>query len=64
MLALSDVAIFAWDARGHGQSPGERGSADNLMAVIKDVDAFVRHISQVHAIPVENMIVMPTAWGP
>lgn len=23
-LALEDIAIFAWDARGHGRSPGER----------------------------------------
>ena len=45
-LALDDVAIFAWDARGHGKSPGERGAADNLLDVIKDVDAFARHISR------------------
>src|SRR6266705_1290517 len=24
-LALPDTAIFAWEARGHGQSPGRRG---------------------------------------
>src|SRR5262249_28581301 len=29
-LALDDVAFFAWDARGHGRSPGERGAAENL----------------------------------
>src|SRR3954463_1816377 len=42
-LALDDVAIFAWDARGHGQSAGERGAADNFGTLVKDVDAFVRH---------------------
>src|SRR5438132_9301448 len=26
-LDLDDVAIFAWDARGHGRSGGERGAA-------------------------------------
>src|SRR5215467_2622174 len=36
-LNLDDVAVFAWDARGHGRSPGERGSAENLARVIKDV---------------------------
>src|SRR5947209_14193329 len=43
-LALDDVAVFAWDARGHGRSPGERGSAENLARVIKDADEFVRHL--------------------
>src|SRR5687767_7914574 len=36
-LKLDDVAVFAWDARGHGRSPGERGSAENLARIIKDV---------------------------
>src|SRR6185503_16943931 len=52
-LRLDDVAIFAWDARGHGRSPGERGSAENLSAVVKDVDMFVRHIAEQHAIPLQ-----------
>src|SRR5947207_2189754 len=35
-LKLADVAIFAWDQRGHGRSPGERGFAENLAVIIKD----------------------------
>src|SRR5437868_557736 len=62
-LALDDVAIFAWDARGHGRSPGDRGSAQNLGTVIKDVDTFVRHISARHGIPLENMIVLAHSVG-
>ena len=27
---LSDFAVFAWDARGHGKSPGERGFSPSL----------------------------------
>jgi alpha-beta hydrolase superfamily lysophospholipase len=69
-LNLPDVAIFAWDAHGHGLSPGERGAAKNLADVVKDVDAFARHISQVHGIALENMILLAhslaavsvTAW--
>jgi alpha-beta hydrolase superfamily lysophospholipase/SAM-dependent methyltransferase len=69
-LGLNDVAIFAWDARGHGRSPGERGAANNLLDVIKDVDAFARHIAKAHCVPIENMIVLAhslaavtvTAW--
>jgi len=57
-LGLNAVAVFAWDARGHGRSPGERGSANNLADVVKDVHAFARHISQQHGIALENMIVL------
>src|SRR5260370_21756679 len=57
-LGLDGVAIFAWDARGHGRSPGERGAANNLLDVIKDVDAFARHISRQHGIAIEHMIVL------
>jgi alpha-beta hydrolase superfamily lysophospholipase/SAM-dependent methyltransferase len=62
-LALEDVSVFAWDARGHGRSPGERGSAENLSVVIKDVDAFVRHISEKFQIPIENMVVLAHSVG-
>ena len=62
-LALEDVPVFAWDARGHGRSPGERGSAENLSVVIKDVDAFVRHISEQYQIPIENMVVLAHSVG-
>jgi alpha-beta hydrolase superfamily lysophospholipase len=62
-LRLDDVAVFAWDARGHGRSPGERGSAENLAAVVKDVDSFVRHVAEKHAISVQNMVVMAHSVG-
>src|SRR6266487_3242049 len=29
LLGLQDIAVFAWDARGHGRSPGERGAASS-----------------------------------
>ncbi len=69
-LGLDDVAIFAWDARGHGRSPGERGAARDLADLIKDVAAFVRQITQRYEIALENMIVLAhslaavtvTAW--
>jgi alpha-beta hydrolase superfamily lysophospholipase len=69
-LDLDDVAIFAWDARGHGRSDGERGAANNFSDVIKYVDAFARHVSKHHGITFENMILLAhslaavsvTAW--
>ncbi|MEO7166346.1 MAG: bifunctional alpha/beta hydrolase/class I SAM-dependent methyltransferase [Spartobacteria bacterium] len=57
-LGLEKVAVFAWDARGHGRSPGGRGAARELTDVIKDVDAFVRHITEVFGIGYEEMIVL------
>jgi alpha-beta hydrolase superfamily lysophospholipase len=63
LLQLDETAIFAWDARGHGRSPGERGAAGNLMTLVKDVDAFVRHVSTQHEIPVENMVVLAHSVG-
>jgi alpha-beta hydrolase superfamily lysophospholipase/SAM-dependent methyltransferase len=62
-LGLSDVAVFAWDARGHGHSPGERGSAEHLGVVIRDVEAFVQHLTRQHSIPVENMMIMAHSVG-
>src|SRR5436305_13907833 len=56
-LGLKDVAVFAWDARGHGHSPGARGRAENLTAVIQHVDPFVRDVSAKHATPISDVSV-------
>ena len=69
-LGLDDIAIFAWDARGHGRSEGERGAARDLADLIKDVAAFVRQIAERYGIALENMILLAhslaavtvTAW--
>ncbi|MEO8352265.1 MAG: bifunctional alpha/beta hydrolase/class I SAM-dependent methyltransferase [Chthoniobacteraceae bacterium] len=62
-LALEDVDIFAWDARGHGASPGERGAAEHIGMLIRDVDAFVRHVTARHGIAMEDMIVVAHSVG-
>lgn len=62
-LALDDVAVFAWDARGHGRSPGERGAADSLATIIRDADDFVRQIASRHGIRQEDMIVIAHSVG-
>src|ERR1700756_4383544 len=54
LLGLDDVAIFAWDARGHGRSSGERGAANSLTDLAKDVDVFVNHLSQKYSIALSN----------
>ncbi len=63
LLGLDDVAIFALDARGHGRSAGERGGAENVGVLAKDVDAFVRHISAETQIALPNMIVLAHSVG-
>src|SRR5439155_12677676 len=62
-LALEDVAVFAWDARGHGRSPGERGSAENLARVVKDVEEFSRYIGTRYQIGSEDMLVLAHGVG-
>src|SRR5687768_14738910 len=34
-LALQDTAVFAWDARGHGKSPGDRGYAPSFSRIVR-----------------------------
>ncbi len=63
LLGLDDVAVFAWDARGHGRSAGERGGAANFGTLVKDVDAFVRHVRDQHGFALENMIVLAHSVG-
>jgi len=62
-LNLPEQAVFAWDARGHGRSPGERGAAESMARVVKDVDEFVRHIAERYQIAPENMIVLGHSIG-
>lgn len=63
LLGLEDVAIFSWDARGHGRSEGERGCAENFGTLVKDVNAFVRHVRDRHGFALENMIVLGHSVG-
>lgn len=62
-LNMPSMNFFAWDARGHGKSPGERGYADDFSTLVKDVDSFVRHISDKYEIPYENIIIMAHSVG-
>lgn len=62
-LGLEDFACFAWDARGHGHSPGERGDSPSFAASVKDVDYFVRHIHANYHIPMENIVVIAQSVG-
>jgi alpha-beta hydrolase superfamily lysophospholipase len=60
---LPDFAVFAWDARGHGKSPGERGFSPSLATSVRDVQTFVEHIAASYGIPVEQMAVVAQSVG-
>jgi alpha-beta hydrolase superfamily lysophospholipase len=55
--------MFAWDARGHGRSPGARGDSPSFAASVKDVDTFIRHVSREHGIAMENIAVVAQSVG-
>src|SRR5437899_12950577 len=57
LLGLGDISVFACDARGHGRSSGERGSAGNFGDVVNDADAFTRHIAERYHLALGNMII-------
>jgi len=62
-LNLGECAIFAWDARGHGRSPGVRGDAPSFGALVRDLDCFARHIADAHGIPLERMALVGSSLG-
>lgn len=62
-LGLDDFGCFAWDARGHGRSPGPRGDSPSFAALVKDLDCFIRHISDQYGIPADNIVVLAQSVG-
>jgi alpha-beta hydrolase superfamily lysophospholipase len=62
-LGMTDAAIFAWDARGHGRSPGKRGWAPDLASVIKDADVFVRNVLADTGLTMQDVAVVAHSVG-
>jgi alpha-beta hydrolase superfamily lysophospholipase/phosphatidylglycerophosphate synthase len=62
-LRLPEFAVFAWDARGHGRSPGERGFSPSLGTSVRDVQTFIDHIVETHGIAVEDIAVVAQSVG-
>ena len=62
-LGFDDFAYFAWDARGHGNSPGERGDSPSMATSIADIQDFVHHIEREYGIPTENIAVIAQSVG-
>lgn len=62
-LNMPDFDFFAWDARGHGNSPGVRGDAPSFGASVRDVQTFIDHIHQAYGIACQDMVVLAQSVG-
>jgi alpha-beta hydrolase superfamily lysophospholipase len=60
---LPQFTIFAWDARGHGRTPGRRGAAPSAGAMVRDLDTFIRRTIVPQGIPMENIVVIGQSVG-
>lgn len=62
-LGYSQFWAFAWDARGHGHSPGERGDAPSFYTLVQDFESFIRYIENTYGIAAENMLIVANSVG-
>lgn len=62
-LDLPGHDFFAWDARGHGESPGARGDSPSFACSVRDVQTFIEHIAREHAIDEQDMAVLAQSVG-
>lgn len=62
-ISLPGVNVFAWDARGHGRSPGKRGFAPDFTAMVRDMDSFVRGVCERHGVQLEESVVVALSVG-
>jgi alpha-beta hydrolase superfamily lysophospholipase len=62
-LQMPEFAFYAWDARGHGRSPGERGFSPSFATSVRDVQGFVDHIALSDGIAAKDMAVIAQSVG-
>lgn len=62
-LDMPDAAVFAWDARGNGRSPGVRGDAPGFDALVRDLDRFIALIGEQHGIAVQDIAIVAQSVG-
>mgnify|MGYP000850446558 CR=1 FL=1 len=62
-LAMPDTAFYAWDARGHGHSPGLRGHSPSLARSVQDVDEFVRFTANDSQASMADVVVVAQSVG-
>ena len=62
-LDLPGFDFFAWDARGHGLSPGPRGDSPSFATSVRDVQTFCEHLTATYQIDEENIAVIAQSVG-
>jgi alpha-beta hydrolase superfamily lysophospholipase/phosphatidylglycerophosphate synthase len=62
-LDVPDFAVYAWDARGQGRSPGQRGFSPSFGTSVRDVQAFLEEISSRYGFAAEDIAVVGQSVG-
>ena len=62
-LAPEGFTVFAWDARGNGRSHGPRDDAENFGCYARDAELFVRHLSEIERVPMDQIAVVGHSVG-
>jgi alpha-beta hydrolase superfamily lysophospholipase/SAM-dependent methyltransferase len=62
-LDLPDFDFYAWDARGHGLSPGVRGDSPSFGHLVRDIQAFVDHLCNAFGLQESDIAVIAQSVG-
>ncbi|RDL20890.1 alpha-beta hydrolase superfamily lysophospholipase [Pseudomonas sp. URMO17WK12:I10] len=62
-LDMPGYDFFAWDARGHGLSPGARGDSPSFATSVRDVQTFIEHIQARHGLAEQDLVVLAQSVG-
>lgn len=62
-LELPEYDFFAWDARGHGNSPGPRGDSPSYGTSVADLQAFIEHLTTQHEIDEADIAIVAQSVG-
>jgi alpha-beta hydrolase superfamily lysophospholipase/SAM-dependent methyltransferase len=62
-LDLPDFDFYAWDARGHGLSPGVRGDSPSFGHLVRDIQFFVDHLCNTFDLQESDIAVVAQSVG-
>jgi alpha-beta hydrolase superfamily lysophospholipase len=62
-LNLPEFDFFAWDARGHGKSPGARGFSPSFATSVRDVQTFTQFLCVTHGLDEKDIYVIAQSVG-
>jgi alpha-beta hydrolase superfamily lysophospholipase len=60
---LPDFDFYAWDARGHGRSPGAHGDSPSIGHSVRDVQSFIEHLGEKWQLAESNVAVIAQGVG-